>query len=77
LNGNLQTIKNIFSRRFINIGYSGIFEKFGVPSRTAAVAKALQLGIITLDEIYKVEQATFHSYGMLLASGEKLHRPCF
>lgn len=59
-----QTVKNRFSHRFEADGYPGIFEKLGVPSsRTAAVVRALQLGLITLDEIYK--ETTFPSHERL------------
>ena len=47
------TVKNHFNNRKSDNGYSGIYERMGiVSSQTAAVVRALQLGIITLDEIY-------------------------
>ncbi len=57
LNRRPQTVKNHFSQRFKAGDNPGIFEKLGVPSRTAAVVRALQLGIITLEEIYEGKKA--------------------
>ena len=66
LNQSPQTVKNHFSNRLKVSGSSGIFEKLGAPSsRTAAVVRALQLGLITLNEIYEDKQITSPSHERL------------
>lgn len=46
------TVKNHFNHRVKDDKYSGIYERLGiVSSQTAAVVRALQLGIFSLEEI--------------------------
>jgi len=48
----LQTIKSHFSSRIeYGGGYSGIFERLGVQSRTEAVMEAIRRGFLKLEEI--------------------------